>query len=554
MELSAARPKAAVDPNPKLLKANIDGLREKLPPKVRVAVVVKNVPDVKPYIGHLSSADYLALPNFAEAKQARAVAPDTPIMVLYNSDPTHAAAMRDLGLEPAASSLQWVEAALASLQAAGGAAAAGKDGEGGKRLRVHLWVDTGMGREGVPPAEAIAIAMRLAEPALSDLFELRGVATHFCCIGYGGHPHSIATLKAAIGPSADAFFGKFDHGRMTMAQHTRYEYVLAQLSARGLLPPTVIKHAAASGAVEQGLSHLYYDMVRVGRMVVEEANTWSSPQLARAHTHAVPGQKSRRFTLRIAQLKQLPAPVPTSLALASASFGELPPPLPNSEAAEGTALVETASTATSTDGPAALIHAASAEAEAEAEAEVESAAEADAEAAEEDAGADADADAESEKTADLAAAGTWGAQSAQDTAGRAYGHTNAEQSAADSAGFSLMDSHFGWCVGYACRPLPHIQSLQGYVCPAGFSAAGQEAAPVSLTVPVAVLEEELELLTDDVVSYRGVRLPVLLAHGYLTVVDLSPLAPDVRAELREGELVELGPDGKGIEITLIPKA
>jgi alanine racemase len=90
----------------------------------------------------------------------------------------------------------------------------------GARVRVHLKVDTGMGRLGCAPERAVGIAREIRR---SKRLELEGVATHL----------------ASPGP---------DGRKDTEAQLRRFRRVLADLRREGIDPPW--RHALSSGGVE----------------------------------------------------------------------------------------------------------------------------------------------------------------------------------------------------------------------------------------------------------------------------------------------------------------
>ncbi len=101
------------------------------------------------------------------------------------------------------------------------------------RCRVHLKVDTGMGRLGVLPTRALALARRIAR---SPWLELEGVATHFAGTSSAHDPANQAQL--------DAFLE-----------------VRAAVEREGLGAP--LWHAAASAAIFSGMSS-ELDLVRPG--------------------------------------------------------------------------------------------------------------------------------------------------------------------------------------------------------------------------------------------------------------------------------------------------
>ena len=105
------------------------------------------------------------------------------------------------------------------------------------RVRVHLKLDTGMGRLGGPAEGALALAKAVAR---SRSAELAAVWTHLAC---------------ADEPDAD------DPGGLTAQQLTRFEAALASLRAAGIDVPAA--HAANSAATLRR-PRAHYDLVRPG--------------------------------------------------------------------------------------------------------------------------------------------------------------------------------------------------------------------------------------------------------------------------------------------------
>jgi alanine racemase len=114
------------------------------------------------------------------------------------------------------------------IEAAAAAAAAE-----GRRVQVHLKVDTGMNRVGAPPERIVALAR---EVQLRSDLELEAVWTHCAVADEPGHP-------------------------FTDAQLDRFDEVVDKLEAEGLRPPML--HAANSAAA---IIHprSRYDLVRAG--------------------------------------------------------------------------------------------------------------------------------------------------------------------------------------------------------------------------------------------------------------------------------------------------
>jgi len=108
---------------------------------------------------------------------------------------------------------------------------------GGKtRIAVHLKIDTGMGRLGCAPGEAVALARRLAG---HDALDYAGTATHFA-VSDSAAPEDLAYTERQIAVFRETLDG---------------------IRAAGLNPGTV--HAANSGAIVLH-PRAWFDMVRPG--------------------------------------------------------------------------------------------------------------------------------------------------------------------------------------------------------------------------------------------------------------------------------------------------
>ncbi|MFL6390017.1 MAG: alanine racemase [Terriglobales bacterium] len=125
-------------------------------------------------------------------------------------------------LTPVIYSAELVESFIAALQGSGGT------------LDVHLKVDTGMHRLGVPPASAVELAQRIRS---SGVMRLTGVCTHFA---------------SAEDPASDDF---------TRQQIAAFNQVIGGLEANGFHDLQI--HAAnTAGAIRFPEAH--YNMVRIG--------------------------------------------------------------------------------------------------------------------------------------------------------------------------------------------------------------------------------------------------------------------------------------------------
>jgi alanine racemase len=139
------------------------------------------------------------------------------------------------------------------------------------RLKVHLWIDTGMSREGVMPGEALALAHAIHKcPTL----RLQGIATHLSCLEKG----DLAAIE------------KGDLNSPTALQKHRFDQAVESIRAAGIGVDALL-HAGSSDALRFGLSPVYYDMLRIGSLLFEN-----------------PRPEARNYTwkTRILQVKTLP--------------------------------------------------------------------------------------------------------------------------------------------------------------------------------------------------------------------------------------------------------
>lgn len=165
----------------------------------------------------------VAVATTGEGVELRDAGIDARVLVLSEPPPEELPTCAAFDLEPAVYTRHGIEAA---------ARAAAGDGRG-RRLPVHLKVDTGMHRVGCEPAVAGDLALAVdAEPSLA----LASIWTH-----------------CAVADEPDDPF--------TAEQLARYDEVLAAARERGLAPPW--RHAANSAGA---LCHpsARYDVVRAG--------------------------------------------------------------------------------------------------------------------------------------------------------------------------------------------------------------------------------------------------------------------------------------------------
>ncbi|MGQ0554041.1 MAG: alanine racemase [Planctomycetota bacterium] len=143
----------------------------------------------------------------------------------------------------------------------------------GRRTRVHLMVDTGMGRLGALPARAADLARAVAR---SQWLELEGLASHVSS-GRPGHP-------------------------FTQVQRQRLQALLDELERDGIRPPLV--HFANTSAILGG-EGVHWPLVRPGLSLYGALG----PELAR---HAPPLEPVLSLRAQVVYLKDVPAGTPIS--------------------------------------------------------------------------------------------------------------------------------------------------------------------------------------------------------------------------------------------------
>jgi alanine racemase len=168
--------------------------------------------------------DYLAVAAVSEGEKLRAGGVKSPILLLNHVLPEEIPELLAAKLVPVAASAEYIE--LLSRQA----------DRHDATLPVHLKVDTGMGRIGCPPAEALLLARRIHNDEKLDLV---GLCTHF--------------------PSADST--EPADREFTRRQNTLLVDLAEQLKSEGINPGCV--HAANSGALAT-LPESFQGMVRPG--------------------------------------------------------------------------------------------------------------------------------------------------------------------------------------------------------------------------------------------------------------------------------------------------
>jgi alanine racemase len=218
-----------------------------------------------------NGAEYLGVARIHEGVQLREAGLEAPILIFGYSSPESAPILIEHQLTQTVYSAATAEAL--SRQAA----------RRGKKIKVHIKVDSGMGRlgllldtpaggspEGGPAADPIDDVAAISR--LADL-EVEGIFTHF-----------------ATADSADKSYAN--------RQLERFRDFLSQIDRAGLLP--AVKHAANSGAlIDMPDSHL--DMVRPG---IATYGLYPSDEVNQSHIDLKPVMALKS---RIIHLKKVPA-------------------------------------------------------------------------------------------------------------------------------------------------------------------------------------------------------------------------------------------------------
>jgi alanine racemase len=174
-----------------------------------------------------------------------------PILVLWGIGAEDADAVVALGFEPMVDgpdTIAWLEASAAAA---------------GRRVGVHLKIDTGLGRQGVEPAGAADLAGRIVR---SRHLALAGTMTHLAAVG--------------------------EDEPYTEVQLQRLAAVLDALRSRGIEPGLV--HVGATGAILAGVGG-FADAVRPGLGLYGLAPRWADSRAAGLH----PVMSLRALPLRI---------------------------------------------------------------------------------------------------------------------------------------------------------------------------------------------------------------------------------------------------------------
>ena len=200
-------------------------------------------------------ADYLAVATLSEALELRAAGFTTPLLILGLVEPESAREVVDGDITQTVCRMDLVEAL--SKEAV----------RQGKTVKVHLTIETGMGRIGVHPKDAAETAKKIV--AFPNV-ELEGVFSHF-----------------ALADIPDKTF--------TRNQVKLFQEACDAIEAAGIKIP--IKHIAESAAILE-IPDVHFDMVRAG---IIQYGLWPSDEV----TRPIDLRQCMKFCARIVYVKTI---------------------------------------------------------------------------------------------------------------------------------------------------------------------------------------------------------------------------------------------------------
>ncbi len=260
------------------LRNNIEQVRNQLQPGVRLCIPVKAdayghgaIP-----VAHTAvecGADYLAVAAVSEGVELRKAGITIPILVLSLPQPSEFTEIIERHLTPSLCDSELIRMLNVTATAMG------------RKVPVHLKVDTGMGRIGCSPEEAPDLAQLIAN---SQGVYLDGVFTHFA-------------VSDSLAPEDIAY---------TKRQIEAFKQVVDNIRRLGIDPG--ICHAANSAAVFQ-YPESHFDMVRPGLVIYgyypgditeEYLNGAAGGGQARQPVHLKPMMDVRSSIVAIKQVKR----------------------------------------------------------------------------------------------------------------------------------------------------------------------------------------------------------------------------------------------------------
>lgn len=272
------------------LYRNLRSVQRRVGPSVRIMAVLKqSIEYTLPAAPAVLARYYESLPRppaayglacVADALAVRGVVPQKLILVLYPVEVELVPILWAKGIDVAISSVSWVRRAAEALRQLHG------HNSCGRRLGVHVFVDTGHARSGASPRDALSILASVLRHG--EWLEARGAMSQFCCnLRMDGPPARDIMRLWGIGDLGSAWPEERlqrEALRMHALQKQRVAAVFDRLDARlgrhamrepSGSRPRMIRHVASSNAVANAEAETYYDMVRVGAALFRGV-AWSS--------------------------------------------------------------------------------------------------------------------------------------------------------------------------------------------------------------------------------------------------------------------------------------
>lgn len=241
---------------------NVEQVRSAVGASVRIMAVVKAdayghgmVETSKAMLA--AGADALAVTRLGEATRLRDAGISAPILVFESIQPSAAEDAVALDVEPTVCTEELVSALADAARGAG------------KLVRVHLKIDSGMGRLGVLPADAPTLARAVVS---TENVTLAGAYTHLA-----------AAAEADLTPARE--------------QLKRFQEAIAAIKSAGIDPGVI--HAANSAAILR-LPDSHFDMVRPGTILYGQYPSRHVP-------HSLDLRDTWRLKARISFVKTVPS-------------------------------------------------------------------------------------------------------------------------------------------------------------------------------------------------------------------------------------------------------
>ena len=239
---------------------NLEHIKTCVRPGAKLCVVVKAdayghgaIPCARVAVEH--GADYLAVATIGEGVELREAGFTQPILLLGMILPEEAQTVVDFGITQTVCTQELAKALSDAAVCLG------------KTAKVHLKIETGMGRIGIRPEEAADLASYIK--GLPGL-ELEGAFSHF-----------------ATADSKDKTY--------TKQQLASFQKALDAIKARSIDIP--IRHIAESAAILE-IPEAHYDMVRVG---IIQHGLWPSDEV----THPITLKETMKLYAKVVFLKHL---------------------------------------------------------------------------------------------------------------------------------------------------------------------------------------------------------------------------------------------------------